>query len=124
MLVIKYNAGPDKLYRTVFVTKFKLLFNTSGQIFDPRVFVLGTLIMSKFKHKNGKEMEYEKKKVDRIPDETINYYKRVSETLNEDFSSDEDKGMSGPVTVNRSFRPLIGLNTCGRNYLISLSKDP
>lgn len=47
--------------------------------------------MGKFKDKHPKEEE-NKPKAERIPESTINYYRRVSETLTENFESNEERG--------------------------------
>ncbi|XP_033753878.1 nucleolar protein 9-like [Pecten maximus] len=73
--------------------------------------------MSKFKRKKGRENEHDGKKADRIPDEVINYYKRVSETLDEEFYSSEDKD----IFLNNVFGQLKedGLKVC---HLASTSR--
>ncbi|XP_060066198.1 nucleolar protein 9-like [Ylistrum balloti] len=73
--------------------------------------------MSTFKHKKGKDKSQESKKKDRIPDEVINYYKRVSETLDEEFDSSEDKD----IFLNNVFGQLKedGLKVC---HLASTSR--
>ena len=46
------------------------------------------------KHRRNKEGNTDKQsqKKDRVDENTINYYKRVTETLNEGFTNDSDKG--------------------------------
>ena len=44
--------------------------------------------MPKLKHKSQEKRQ----KKDRLPDETIDYYKRVSETFKNGFQDEDEKG--------------------------------